>query len=138
MLIPGSQIIKKKGESKQRRLFTDDDGNSRASLGMDEGESLLISLSLVPYLSSNPSDSNMSNVSTASDSNDGFTQLTTKTEEKVSQLETSLSSELGSEMEQRCPGGSQENDDGVCRRRSLHWGDQHGGEETGEGRVHLA
>jgi len=55
--VPVSQLIKKKIEQpKQRRLFTADDGDSRASLGMDE-------------------DSNMSNVSTASDSMDGLTQL---------------------------------------------------------------
>jgi len=62
--MPVSQLIKsKKVDTKQRRLFTDDGDNSRASLGMDE-------------------DSNMSNISTASDSMDGLTQLTTKTEEK--------------------------------------------------------
>jgi hypothetical protein len=56
-------IKSKKMEAKQRRLFTDADGeNSRTSLGMDE-------------------DSNMSNISTASDSMDGLTQLTAKPEE---------------------------------------------------------
>ena len=64
--MPVSQLIKTKtkSEPKQRRLFTDDGDNSRASLGMDE-------------------DSNMSNISTASDSMDGLTQLTAKSEEKV-------------------------------------------------------
>ena len=64
--MPVSQLIKTKtkGEPKQRRLFTDDGDNSRASLGMDE-------------------DSNMSNISTASDSMDGLTQLTAKPEDKV-------------------------------------------------------
>ena len=64
--MPVSQLIKTKtkSEPKQRRLFTDDGDNSRASLGMDE-------------------DSNMSNISTASDSMDGLTQLTAKPEEKV-------------------------------------------------------
>ena len=64
--MPVSQLIKTKTktEPKQRRLFTEDGDNSRASLGMDE-------------------DSNMSNISTASDSMDGLTQLTAKTEEKV-------------------------------------------------------
>lgn len=65
--MPISQLIKtKKVEHKQRRLFTDVDGeNSRASLGMDE-------------------DSNMSNMSTASDSMDGMPTVTTltKPEEK--------------------------------------------------------
>jgi len=65
--MPISQLIKtKKVEPKQRRLFTDMDGdNSRASLGMDE-------------------DSNMSNMSTASDSMDGMPTVTTltKPEEK--------------------------------------------------------
>ena len=64
--MPVSQLIKTKtkSEPKQRRLFTDDGDNSRASLGMDE-------------------DSNMSNISTASDSMDGLTQLTAKPEDKV-------------------------------------------------------
>ena len=56
----------KKVEHKQRRLFTEVEGeNSRASLGMDE-------------------DSNMSNMSTASDSMDGMPTVTTltKPEEK--------------------------------------------------------
>ena len=73
--VPASQdsdkVVKSKsktGEPKQRRLFTDPYGdiNSRASLSVDE-------------------DSNMSTGSTASDSMDGLTQITTKRED-VSQL----------------------------------------------------
>lgn len=73
-----SQLIKKKEEQpRQRRLFGED-GDSRASLGMDE-------------------DSNMSNISAASDSMDGLTQLQApeKKEETGAKRMTMVSAEGG-------------------------------------------
>ena len=58
--MPVSQLVKKKDLNK-RRLFEDD--SSRNSFGMDE-------------------DSNMSNISNASDSQDGSTQNSVQTQEK--------------------------------------------------------
>ena len=66
--MPVSQLVKKKDLNK-RRLFEDD--SSRNSFGMDE-------------------DSNMSNISNASDSQDGSTQNSVQTQEKEGDLFCSL------------------------------------------------
>ena len=93
--MPVSQLLKSKNPDakKQRRLFgAEGDDNSRTSLGMDEGGSSMLLTALHQPLSSSVqctvllstdvnclADSNMSNLSTASDSLDGpptMTELT--------------------------------------------------------------
>ena len=119
--MPVSQLIKTKtkSEPKQRRLFTDDGDNSRASLGMDE-------------------DSNMSNISTASDSMDGLTQLTAKPEDKVEWFSLRFVEPKFTSFAAISAGWSEAHDHGVRWGRAIHRGDEHGGEKAGEGGVHLA